>query len=295
MCNKLKSTPTIMKYFSIILFIAFATVETLNAQTLIFKGSIEDFVGQFNPIPTEYTVAGKIYLEWLEHPTESYESFTENTVTIYDSEMNSVKRFYIPCYVYGSYTCSASEINIFGSDSGEDNLFVSSQTLFNDDDDFEYIRLERAASDNDCFSGFSVMSSNGTVLSYTPFSILAEEVSFYAFHSDTHNLLMVELDEDDDHSNYSSLVYVYKIDKSTSGVKQVQSFQQAKTTPVVEVKNGEICISKCSKGRKINIYDIDGALVKTVKATSNNTVISGLKPSNTYVVEIGGKSVKIVV
>lgn len=62
---------------------------------------------------------------------------------------------------------------------------------------------------------------------------------------------------------------------------------------IVSSNGGAINISGTINGETINVYNVGGSKLKSVKANSDNTTINGLQSNNTYIIKIGGSSLKI--
>lgn len=82
---------------------------------------------------------------------------------------------------------------------------------------------------------------------------------------------------------------------NSSGATSIKRTFADKTehSVIVSTDGGNICISGTIGGETVIVYNAAGSLVKNVKSTSDNTVISGLNGNSVYVVKIGGTSVKV--
>lgn len=62
---------------------------------------------------------------------------------------------------------------------------------------------------------------------------------------------------------------------------------------IVTTADGAIYVSGTVGGEPIEVYNVNGTKVKGVQATAGKTVITGLPTATTYVLKIGGNSVKV--
>lgn len=68
---------------------------------------------------------------------------------------------------------------------------------------------------------------------------------------------------------------------------------QADRGVVVSSNGNQINISGAIDGETIEVYNVGGSKVKSVKASGDNTTISGLQTGSVYIVKIGGTKVKV--
>ena len=161
-------------------------------------------------IPKDFTFGKNFYLSSSpEGESSSPESFP---VYVYNDDFEIVKTINV---THGVRRCIYWDFDGNSFPANEDAGFIYlTQTLFNDDEKFEYIR-------NSSEGGFEIVSEDGTVLQtcknvdfdeYGPFDIYRMNGKLYLgvpCYSDL---------RDDDKGDYKCL---YKIDKQTTRIKRV--------------------------------------------------------------------------
>lgn len=268
------------------LYLLLTVCITANAQGINFKDSLKvnDCDGNIQLIPTEFTYNGKAYLEVPEYVPDNYDremsdSVAENHVTIYNDELDLVTTISIPIISYpngdGYEHYSFAYLNSLDHGDG-DGAFAMSQTFFNDDEDWEYIRPDFVAYDE--MSGFSIMSSNGNVLQSVTFDNVTfyswyKTAEFFALNMDGKNYLIAAFCADNYHDNYC----FYKIDKGTSSVKQVGNPVKVRVNPTIARRSEPITVQldgDFANAHSVNVVDTSGRTVYRTNIAAGQSAVS---------------------
>lgn len=100
---------------------------------------------------------------------------------------------------------------------------------------------------------------------------------------------------------YASAEGMYNSEKTTATLVWVSAAiesdgilaAKAERGVVVSSDGNRINISGTVGGESIEVYSVGGSKVRAVKASGDNTTISGLQSGNVYIVKIGGTKVKV--
>ena len=241
--------------------------------------------GYSNYLPAEYSVSGKSMMVIAE-----YDEYGDNAgiIKVYDENLNNVATINIPDGYVG---ISPVNFNI-GSAGGGDHLdIIVSQTLFNDDAEYEYVAPIVSNDEEKKIIGLVVKTESGKELQ----KIKVIEGHYFMELQLTiigdKKYLTVE-SYDDDYNEYSSY---YNIDK-TSGLRQVGEPVKVSVSPVI-INQGEsvnVKVGETKGNASITVSDIQGRTVYTTVANESGvypipgSVMS--KGMNILTVKTPGKS-----
>lgn len=149
-----------MKHFTLALtmFMAAAGLQAQTVNHVVTLGNDDDYF-----IPAEYSADGKSHIVSMDFFGDDYDDNNDfNKICIYDDDLNIIKSFNIP-FNPGIY----EEIGCFNYNTGlsyTDLNMAVTQTLFNNDENYEYISPIRTSNAIDDMTGFKIVSDNGEVL-----------------------------------------------------------------------------------------------------------------------------------
>jgi hypothetical protein len=270
----------------------------------------------FGKLPAKYTADSKDKVIIANYESRN----TRKTYySIYDASFTLVKEitadsteftdsYYYPC-VMNLYA-----FDNFDGDNVSGNAINVTQTLFNNDAKYEY--LMAVVEKVDGYSrgtGFKVKSENGTTVAsvkfpegYVLYSLYDNDA--YLLELDGVNYIIIKAyrpnhEEDDDELYYYNLVY--KIDVSTSSVKQVGAPIKVKVSPTIVERGEMINVALPEIGANtgaINVVSTSGAVVfnqKVEAGTSQASIDTSSLQRGLYIVTIdNGKtreSTKIII
>lgn len=235
-------------------------------------------------IPPQFVSGNKTILYTNEYLEENEHS-TQRQFTIYDDTFSVLNSFSIQNSqsitdddgnIHTPYTMSLNLIaNEFPND---DYSFDLTQTLFNNDKDFEYVveKLKIVQGENNyqhvVTSGFKVMSQNGKTIAEIDFpdNFAGSYVDPYVYITTAGTYLCFE--------NYNGAI-IYKVDSNTSTIKEVKTTRKVNVNPTtprrgtpVNVILGEPIENDC----KLSVISSTGrtAIVQNLKAGDTQAVIN---------------------
>lgn len=200
----------------------------------------------------------------VEEITVSYDLATFN---IYNSSMKKV-------YTITDYVYDISFLNSAGhAYEGEDERFLFSQTLFNDDAEFEYVvekirLIDSGYSSYEETYGFKIMQTNGNCLA---------DITF----PDGESFGSLELIQLKDKlyfaASYGSVCHLYEVNREvSSNVLKLVSESKVSAGYPNPVKQGEVYTvarGKYSmKNAVVNVVRLDGSLVQSFSTGDNENV-----------------------
>ena len=245
-------------------------------------------------LPAEYSVSGKSMMVIAEYDGE----YGDNTriIKVYDENLNNVATINIPYItegVNGFVGISPVNFNIGSAGGGDHFEIIVSQTLFNDDAEYEYVApiVSNDDDEEDKIIGLVVKTESGKEL---------QKIKVAEGHHFSELQLTIIGDKkyltvesyDDDRNDYCTY---YNIDK-TSGLRQVGEPVKVSVSPVI-INQGEsvnVKVGETKGNASITVSDIQGRTVYTTVANESGvypipgSVMS--KGMNILTVKTPGKS-----
>lgn len=214
----------------------------------------------------------------------------KTTFTIYDGDFKLIKTFTTPEYLkvsyndqWGSHIDYARPENmcIFDDNDNESKYFYLTQTLFNNDEAYEWLEPKLSVIDTESGKkistpGFRVLSDNGNVVIDEDFVV--DENFGYVYYIDDLNIITTErgvymLFLLYNH-NSDGIRLIYKIDPESSSVKQVAVHRNIRVNPsaphrgtAVNVDLGE----PIGNNAKLSVVNMSGRTVVTQNLTPGST------------------------
>ena len=203
--------------------------------------------------------------------------------SIYDGKFNELNSFTTPIYpAVGNrrqpYPVDICIMSVENPAPGSDYESVLTQTLFNDDDEFEWVIEKYAILANEyepLVSGFKVMSQSGATIADVDFPIYLSWTRFTLYiTSDGLYLTAYGNKADGDSDSYN---LIYKIDSNSSSIQAVGEPRKMIVSPTaprhgapVNVSLGEIVSRNCK--------------LSVVSASGHTVITQNLKPGDTSAV-----------
>jgi len=226
------------------LFLALAISSSTFGQTLV---KTYDTGKSFRFVPKTFTYQEKpcLYVRESNKIDPSTRAFV-----IFDENFEEIMRL---------SNIEAESVELYDFDTFADEYdFYLSQTLFNNDEKFEYITLIKNESD-EC-SGLQIKSETGDVLSTVTFN----KASFYCylglFKMKSKVYLFVVAEDDD-------LTYIYRIDKETSTVQKVKSIEGMNIMPRMPKRHEVVTVELddvSDEARELQVVNGAGQMVDRI-------------------------------
>jgi hypothetical protein len=274
--------------------------------------TMSDF-NTFEKLPAKYTADSKDKAVTATNNSDGSKPKRRASVSVYDDDFKFIKEitadateftddYYFPC-IMRIYTSD----NLYSETPSGNALYVT-QTLFNDDAKYEYL-MAVVDQDRSCRS-LKVKSEDGNTLStiqfpdgYKLYSISENDVALIELNGKNYIIIKVEARLGGDSYDYYNLVY--KIDASTSSVKQVGAPIKVKVSPTIVERGEMINVALPEIGANtgvINVVSTAGAVVfnqKVEAGTSQASIDTSSLQRGLYIVTIdNGKtreSTKIII
>lgn len=242
------------------MFAATAGVQAQVINNVVKLGNDDDYF-----IPADFSADGKshiVSIEFSEDFSDNDDSSNEfNKISIYDDDLNVIKSFNVPfnpgIYDYVEYFNYNT-----GLSYGDLSLGVT-QTLFNNDENYEYISPIYSSSETSDVNriGFNIVSENGDVLQTTTYDggMYIADVEIVTVNEKNFLRVIVETTSD-----YTTYHYYYSIDPSTSSIKQVGEPVKANVHPSLVGRNETLTVElggNESNSRVVTVHDASGRMV----------------------------------
>lgn len=273
------------------MFMAAAGIQAQVINDVVKLGDDDDYF-----IPAEYSADGKSHIVSIEFPDEfadnddSSDEFSK--INVHDDDLNVIKSFNVP-FNPGL----EDDVRCFNYNTGlsyGDLCIAVTQTLFNNDENYEYI--SPIYSSNDTYGedriGFNIVSENGVVMQTITYNGL------YLSH-----LEIVTINEKrllravvNNKSDYSTYHYYYSINSNSSSIKQIGEPVKANVHPSLVGRNETLTIKLSgneSNNRVVTVHDAGGRTVyrTTVPAGQNTLQINSSELSQGLnVISVTGKN-----
>lgn len=270
---------------------------------VVYTGKI-DYSPDF--LPKQFISDGKSELYNEEEMGESEIKFT-----IYDGKFTELSSFTSPVYpavsANGGYSRQPSPISfsILSNECAyDDDRYVLTQTLFNNDAEFEWIiekykvvNVESGVDGNQDVAtcGFKVMSQNGATVVDIDFPIDLDWADFDVYMTSDGAYLSVSGESIEDDSYYN---LIYKVDPNSSAIQAVGAPRKVSVSPTaprrgtpVNVSLGEPVGNNC----KLSVVSASGrtAIVQNLKPGDSEAVIDTNRLGNgVYVVVVDNGKTK---
>ncbi len=279
----------------IYLFIAFVVMTATASAQILEEG--RKLIPHFPVVvPAMFSYTGQPFLYY----NNKNWGVKNSIITIYDATFEKVHEFEIDYHEYEyesqmlnietnewvkidgftDYTYSVpdvwfidADVNSAIDDGGED--VYPTQTLFNSDEKFEYIRLEYDDTPsvyeydydgdgvmdhrtiyrgNNCI-GFSIVQEDGTVLQ----TIVIDDFEFDAMMDDEFHLYKIN-------GNFylTEGNIVFLIDKKTNNIKQVNTLPSMKISPSVADRDAQVTVELEDDAAEIQVLNAAGQTVKRI-------------------------------
>ncbi len=238
-----------------------------------------------DPIPAVFTTNGKgqayVVNEEFGYSGGSVE------INIYDETFTKIRTFSVPSETEG--------FDFENYNTGADFLYYVhfTQTLFNDDDEYEYLVPIKRPVTTDWGTdyeivGYRILSTNGEELSCIEFGDgLYQGGGNKILHIGDNYFLKFRLN----HSDGDSFLAIYAIDKAATGVKQVLKKKVLSITPTI-VNSSEkvnINVEGMARERVISVVSTNGGLAKQIAIPAGQSSVSldttGMSPGM-YIVNV---------
>lgn len=258
---------------------ATAGIQAQVINNVVKLGNDDDYF-----IPADFSADGKSHIVSIEFSgdfSDNDDSSNEfNKISIYDDDLNVIKSFNVP-FNPGMY----EYIEYFNYNTGlsyGDLCIGVTQTLFNNDENYEYISPIYSSSEASDVNriGFNIVSENGDVLQTTTYENGMYISDFEIVTVNEKNFLRVIMET----SDYTTYHYYYSIDPNTSSIKQVGEPVKANVHPSLVGRNETLTVElggNESGSRVVTVYDASG---RTVYST---TVPAGQKTLQINSSELG--------
>ena len=270
---------------------ATAGVQAQVINNIVTLGNDDDYF-----IPAEYSADGKSHIVSIEFSGDfsdnDDDSNSFNKVSVYDDDLNVIKSFNVPFY-----PGIDMEVLCFNYNTGLSygDLYIAvTQTLFNNDGNYEYISPVYSSSETyeENRIGFNIVSENGDVLQTTTYEdgMYVTDLEIVAINEK--RLLRAVVNTKSDGTYH----YYYSINPNASSIKQIGEPVKANVHPSLVGRNETLTIELSgneSNNRVVTVHDAGGRTVyrTTVPAGQNTLQINSSELSQGLnVVYVTGKN-----
>lgn len=231
-----------------------------------------------------------------------YNGDNEMTITLYDKKLDKVLEYTQTGELFSistNYDGSKEEnyalfpyVYLFKEEYDIDSNFYASQTLFNDDNRFEFVKYTFgndwiAINDNlriRELTGCQIINDNNEVVSEIKFD---DPINLYT-SSLGENVYIYEID---DYRYMTVYGHYYLIDKKTSSLKSVKMPEGLRALPSIARRHEDITVDfeASSSTRVLHLVDANGRTVLSDKipaGTTNHKISSGTLSSGLYIVTL---------
>ena len=268
-----------------LLLVAMAIMAMTAGAQVVETGKV---VCMGSPLPRLFTNVDQLFFENIEDENEYY---THPTYSIYDGEFNLVRSF---SYDFSKYGGLGAAVIVFNDFDDYSNYYIGesylTQTVFNDDDKFEFIRFnfEDGEIENGTnyqgkhCSGFSIVQEDGTVLQsirneriffyFLPYSLTEGDIAVVKLNGKFY--LMIE--EYIKNSKEETQKVLYLIEKGANSVKRVAAIPDINVRPRVAERNETITVElgEGSNAREIQVVNAAGQMVKNIPVTKGQRQVT---------------------
>lgn len=256
---------------------ATAGIQAQVMNNVVKLGNDDDYF-----IPADFSADGKSHIVSIEFSgdfSDNDDSSNEfNKISIYDDDLNVIKSFNVPFNPGIDW-----EISYFNYNTGLSygDLYIAvTQTLFNNDENYEYLSpIYSSDGDYERYRiGFNIVSETGDVLQTITYDgMRLSDLEIVTVNEK--NFLRAVVDSDD-----GVYHYYYNFNPSTSSIKQVGEPVKANVHPSLVGRNETLTVElggNESGSRVVTVYDASG---RTVYST---TVPAGQKTLQINSSELG--------
>lgn len=226
------------------LFLALAISSSTFGQTLV---KTYDITKSFRFVPKTFTYQEKPCLYVRE--SDKIDPSTRGFV-IFDENFEVIKRI---------STNEAVSVEFYDFDTFADEYeFYFSQTLFNNDEKFEYIKL--IVNESGKYSGLQIKSETGEVLSTVTFNNALSWCDLQVFKMKSKVYLLVV-------AKYEDLTYIYRIDKETSTVQKMKTVEGINIMPRMPKRHEVVTVELddvSDEAREIQVVNGAGQMVDRI-------------------------------
>lgn len=268
--------------------------------------------GTIYPIPSIFTIDGTPYVSIGTYSNNSSESSSHVMVLNEDLQLVDNYTLYKGSYESGGYTRYVNNIKLsiynFNSElpHSESSEYYLTQTLFNNDNNFEYIKpVVEIQNGNTQYTHLLIVSTNGTIIdTLDPFD------STYVFGTSNHqvwimgeNIYLITLQKQPGVNNSNRFV-AYRIIRETSSIQMVNTDLPIIAYPSIVDSESVITIElgETNNASEITVINMMGQILKRIPITEGQRDIKipayyldkGVNLLNTSTHK-GSGSVKVIV
>lgn len=222
------------------LFLALAVSSSAFGQTLV---KTYDTGNTFRFVPKVFAYQEKPCLYVIDLSTRGF--------VIFDENFEVIKRI--------STNLEGNRVEFYDFDTFADEYDIYlSQTLFNNDEKFEYIKL--IANESGKYSGLQIKSETGEVLSTVTFNYACSWCDFQVFKMKSKVYLFV-VAKNQDHT------FIYRIDKETSTVQKVKTVEGINIMPRMPKRHEAVTVELddvSDEAREIQVVNGAGQMVDRI-------------------------------
>lgn len=271
------------------MFTAAAGIQAQVINDVVKLGNDDDYF-----IPADFSADGKSHIVSIEYSgdfSDNDDSSDEfNKINVYDDDLNVIKSFNVPFNPGIDW-----EIRYFNYNTGLSygDLYIAvTQTLFNNDENYEYISpiYSSGESYEQDRIGFNIVSETGDVLQTITYDgMRLSDLEIVTINEK--NFLRAVVDSDD-----GVYHYYYSINSNSSSIKQIGEPVKANVHPSLVGRNETLTIELSgneSNNRVVTVHDADGRTVyrTTVPAGQNTLQINSSELSQGLnVISVTGKN-----
>lgn len=247
-----------MKKISSFLIGVILVTPLTGAQNLNLVATLEH---DYYYVPAEFTISGSPQIV-----IEDWDANQDNILKLYDQSLSNVANITIP--LINEDTEGFLDMTVWNFNTGADIKYyiVVTQTLFNDDAEYEYIAP--VISGDDEIVGIAVKTASGKDLHKIDLPGNQEFSDLCLTLIGDKRYLTIETKDDD----YNYWGYYYEI-SATSGLREVNEPVKIKVSPTIinQSESIKVKVSELRDNTTITVTDIQGRILYALAADQSGT------------------------
>lgn len=238
----------------------FYLIAALLSMTLMANAQLQDtgksLTERYQYVtPRQFTYGSKLFIYTMTKEGDGENMKT--TFTIYNDDIEKIHSF------VASGDIEDPDFMNYDEYSGPEEGFRISQTLFNTDEKYEYIRYEYENNSEEKPHGFSIVQEDGTILQTIRSTNEISNVAILKLNGKLY-LDVAEIIGEDSNWGYILTDVFYRIDQKANSIKRIDTPMGMVVRPAIADRNEQITVDLDSDAREIQVVNAAGQTVKRI-------------------------------